>query len=307
MSRAVETVLLAAAVMGSAGVWAQSPPAASLIEALRANGALVTALGDRGGLRGYWVAPRRGEAYALYVTVDGHAVAGLLYRPDGTLVTGAQLEALSAASTEAAPKAQRTHGRALAPVYEGTLEVRDPNELDRAVDLQAAYGTGEAFEAQSLPASLGPQASAADAGLFDRALAAPGFTLGERGPAAVVFADPRCPFSRSLVARLGEQALAGRLRLRVAPVGLLGADSAERAIEIVSSEAPALAWFGAGERGRSSASGAARIEANNALFDAWGEGSVPLTVWRTAEGRVRRWVGDLAAGELDVWVEGLRR
>ena len=261
----------------------------------------------------------------MYVTVDGHAVAGLLYRPDGTLVTGAQLEALSAGSpkpetadtaaagtgvitaSEPASGTSLAHEGGLAPVYEETLEVRDPDELDRAVDLRAAYGTGEAFEAESLRASLGPQASAADAGLFERALAAPGFTLGERGPAAVVFADPRCPFSRSLVARLGEQALAGRLRLRVAPVGVLGADSAERAIEIASSASPALAWFGAGGTGRSSASGAARIEANNALFDAWGEASVPLTVWRTAEGRVRRWVGDLGPGELDGWVEGLRR
>ena len=146
-----------------------------------------------------------------------------------------------------------------------------------------------------------------DEGLFTRAAAAPGFGLGEAGPAVVVFADPLCPFSRSAVAQLAAQALAGRLRLRVAPVGLLGAASAERAIVIASSESGALAWFEAGEPGRASAEGAARIEANNALFAAWGESSVPLMVWRARDGRVRRHRGDIEPGALEAWVAGLER
>ena len=65
-----------------------------LVTALRERGAVVRALGERGGLEGYFVELAAGDAYSLYVTADGHAVTGLLYAPDGTLVTGRQLEAV---------------------------------------------------------------------------------------------------------------------------------------------------------------------------------------------------------------------
>ena len=63
------------------------------IEALRANGARVLPLGSRGGLDGYFVIPAGTGGYSVYVTGDGHAVAGLLYGPDGTEITGGQLAA----------------------------------------------------------------------------------------------------------------------------------------------------------------------------------------------------------------------
>ena len=51
-------------------------------------------LGARGGLTGYLVTPVGGAGYSLYVTDDGHGVAGLLYGPDGVLLTGGQLAAV---------------------------------------------------------------------------------------------------------------------------------------------------------------------------------------------------------------------
>ena len=51
-------------------------------------------LGARGGLAGYLVTPVGGAGYSLYVTGDGHGVAGLLYGPDGVLLTGGQLAAV---------------------------------------------------------------------------------------------------------------------------------------------------------------------------------------------------------------------
>ena len=78
---------------------AAAPPAnaveggADLIEALRANGARILSLGARGGLDGYFVTPAEGAGYSLYLTGDGHAVAGLLYAPNGTEITGNQLAA----------------------------------------------------------------------------------------------------------------------------------------------------------------------------------------------------------------------
>ena len=93
------TSLLSAAVTPVPGAVAHEPPAVhgteepGVIAALRAKGARVLALGERGGLDGHFVELADGDAYGLYVTPDGHAVAGLLYGPDGTLLTGDQIAA----------------------------------------------------------------------------------------------------------------------------------------------------------------------------------------------------------------------
>ncbi|MCY4500116.1 MAG: hypothetical protein OXE57_00930, partial [Alphaproteobacteria bacterium] len=77
------------AVTAAAGASTESGAAeeAGLIAALRAKGARVLALGERGGLDGHFVELADGGAYGLYLTPDGHAVAGLLYGPDGALLT----------------------------------------------------------------------------------------------------------------------------------------------------------------------------------------------------------------------------
>ena len=138
--------------------------------------------------------------------------------------------------------------------------------------------------------------------LFQRAVSAFGFTLGRAGPPVVAFADPGCRWSRSAVARLAQPALAGRLRLHVVPVGVLGAASARDAAAIASAGDPAMAWFD-GTVAAGSAAGARRIERNNALFDAWGPGAVPLIVWQTRDGRVAHSLGDI--DDLDAWLEVL--
>ena len=93
------TGLLSAAVTPVPGAVAHEPPAVhgteepAVIAALRAKGARVLALGERGGLDGHFVELADGDAYGLYLTPDGHAVAGLLYGPDGSLLTGDQIVA----------------------------------------------------------------------------------------------------------------------------------------------------------------------------------------------------------------------
>ena len=171
-----------AAVLGSAEAKIDEPP---MVAALRSNGARVLALGERGGLDGHFVELADGDAYGLYVTPDGHAVAGLLYGPDGALLTGRQIAAAGGSG-------------------------------DRNEDV-----TGEGFAV--LAHGFEDRSAALHAGaLFERSGSAFGFTLGRSGPQAVLFADPGCRWSRSAVARLGHAALDGRLRLRVVPVGVLG-------------------------------------------------------------------------------------
>ena len=201
--------------------------------------------------------PAGGAGYSLYLTASGHAVAGLLYGPDGALITEDQLAAAGADARSEASAAMS--GRA-AP--DGSAHA-------------GIEGGGPQF----------PPVHSSRADLFERSAAAFGFTLGDRGPPVVLFGDVLCPWSRSAVARLGREALAGRLQLRVVPVAILGAAAARRAAGIAASPDPAQAWFEDAER-PAGARGAEEIAWNNALFDAWGERSVPLIVWRGPDGAV---------------------
>lgn len=247
--RLVAVPALACALAAAAPAGAAEP---DLIGALRENGAEVVSLGSRGRLHGYFVTPAKGAGYGLYLTEDGHAVAGLLYGPDGTEITGAQLAA----------------------AHDGGVPDAD------------AGATVTAHAADEVPgAPTSPDA------LFERSAAAFGFTLGERGPLAVLLGDPACPWSRSAAARLGREALAGRLRLRIVPVAVLGADAARRAAAIAASADPGRAWF-AGPDGRADRTGAERIARNNALLDAWGASAVPLITWRARDGARHR-IGDV--------------
>ena len=266
--RTVVTVL-AAVVMAVPGFAQDGQPAGggvvvassqsdrpAVLEALRARGARTTALGVRGGLTGWYVDLGSGDAYSLYLTADGHAVAGLLYGPDGSLLTGAQL---AAAKVELRPSA--SVGGGASQGADGRLHTGG----DRRVS---------------------------ERDLFDRSGEAFGFTVGEAGPVVVVFGDPGCPYSRAAAARLARVALGGGVRLRVVPVGVLGEASARAAAVIASSRDPAIAWFGGHER-TVSAAGGRLIAANNKIYDEWGESSVPLIAWLSPAGRVVSRVGDI--------------
>ncbi|MDE0410408.1 MAG: hypothetical protein OXN81_21395 [Alphaproteobacteria bacterium] len=233
-----------------------------LVSALRAEGAEIVTLGSRGGLDGYLVMPAEGAGYSLYVTENGHAVAGLLYGPDGMEITGAQL----AAARPAAASAQRGH--AASP--------------QTAAPATAAHAESEGAGRPSSSPSL--------ARLFQRTAAAFGFTLGRRGPVVVLLGDATCSFSRSAAARLGRAALDGRLQLRVVPVAVLGGAAARRAAAIAADPDPARAWFEGG--GTANRTGAGRIARNNALLDEWGATAVPLIAWSGRGGTVGHRIGD---------------
>ncbi len=263
---------------------AAAPPAnaieggSDLIEALRANGARIVSLGARGGLDGYLVTPAEGAGYSLYLTGDGHAVAGLLYGPDGTEVTGAQLAA-------AHPERRPAGGVGAAPA-----------ETAGAAAVTAHATSERPGAASSLPSQGVPLSRAA---LFERSASAFGFTLGERGPLVVLFGDAACPWSRSAAARLGRAALAGRLQLRVVPVAILGAEAARRAAGIAAHPDPASAWFGEA-RHPADRLGGERIARNNALLDEWGAAAVPLIAWRGSGGEARHRIGDV--DDVDAWL-----
>ena len=262
-----------AAAEGRTIAYADGEPAT--VSALRANGARVVELGERGGLAGYLVEPASGDPYSLYVTLGGYAVAGLLYGPDGGLITGDQIAA-------ARGTADRTEG----------------------FDRPASRNAGSDAPLHMAHATEGAQAGPGAEALFERSAAAFGFTLGGSGPLVVLFGDPSCRWSRSAAATLGREALAGRFRLHVVPVGLLGAASAREAAAIASAPDPAAAWFDRTAR-EAAPEGGLRIARNNDLFDAWGETAVPLILWRGARGRIERRLGDV--DDVEAWLGRLSR
>ena len=277
------TTIMAAVSVAVVAIPAARAAEPDLVSALRDKGARIVPLGPRGGLAGYLVTPVGGAGYSLYVTGDGHGVAGLLYGPDGVLLTGAQLAAVRGENRPAGVAPSSASGAPNPTTNVAGAGVRNSGASAEAATPDAATGVSRAV-------------------LFERSASAFGFTLGERGPLVVLFGDPSCPWSRSAVARTGREAMAGKLRLHVVPVALLGAASAHRAAGIAASSDPAQAWF-ARDDGPAGQDARDRIARNNALFDTWGERSVPLIAYRTMQGGIAHRVGDIA--DLGAWLREL--
>ena len=275
--------------------------APGVVGKLREHGARVTALGERGGLSGWLVDPGGGDHYTIYVSERGYAVAGKLYGPDGLLVTRSQLEAAERRSAVGTPRAGKvasspgvSYERFLAAAREakGRMIAGDVPRSERKA------GAGERFSVVHRNGAV--EGKPAPAGLFAKSAAAFGFTLGHRGRTVLVFADPGCRWSREAVDALGKQAMAGRFRLRVIPVGVLGGESARAAVRIASSPDPALAWFGR-DAAPEHRAGGMWIEESNVVFDRWGENAVPLTAWPGRSGGYVYAVGSIP--DVDAWVE----
>ena len=116
----------------------------AMVAALRANGARILALGERGGLDGHFVELADGDAYGLYLTPDGHAVAGLLYGPDGTLLTGRQIETARSEGGDAMGTAAVRPVSAIAPV--GEISVAGGSHGEEAPsgdEVQLAHRVGD--------------------------------------------------------------------------------------------------------------------------------------------------------------------
>lgn len=78
--------------------------------------------------------------------------------------------------------------------------------------------------------------------IASRALAAPGFTVGHSGPLIAVFMDPNCIYCHKFWDAAQADILAGKLRLKVIPVGFLKQSSLAKSATILQSADPALAW-----------------------------------------------------------------
>ncbi len=229
-----------------------------LVADLRANGAEVTFLGQRGSLKGWLVSPPGRSAYTLYVDGTGHGVMGLLFAPDGSELTEAQVAA--------APRSGR----------------RDVPETGAATRVAPDRSQVDGREQVSASAAL------------ELALMAEGFDLGTQGPQVAVFADPTCPPSRAAVAALAGRALEGGIRLRVVPVGVRSEQAGSLAASVLSAERRARTWLSLHRDDRipaASRDAEAGVRLNGMLFRRTGSDFVPYALMRRADGSVVSAVG----------------
>ncbi len=73
-------------------------------------------------------------------------------------------------------------------------------------------------------------------------LNAPGFTVGSKGPLIAVFLDPNCIFCHQFWDEAYPLAEAGKIRIKVVPVGFLKPASLPKAVTILMQKDPATAW-----------------------------------------------------------------
>ena len=244
--------LAAAIVLGAAlashGI-AASADVPEIVTLLRESGAVVEAIGTTPGLSGWHVtrpADDNDPGYTLYVTDSGHAVAGVLYGPDGVVLTIDQIRDAE----------MRERERGLAPQMQSP-----PDASSVALDPDAPTPEPIIRAPGDLAGAHAPPPTS-------------GFTLGQAGPVVHVFADPTCSFSRSTVARFAQAALGGKVRLTVIPVALLGADSAYQALAAVDEEG-GHAWFARAAAEPTPATSAA-VRQNNQAHAATGLDVVPV-------------------------------
>ena len=125
-----------------------------------------------------------------------------------------------------------------------------------------------------------------------RAMAASGFTVGHGGPLMAVFMDPNCIYCHKFWDAAQADIRAGKLRLKVIPVGFLKLTSLAKATTILQSVDPALAWArneklfqkSIEEGGEKPAThldpeAMADVRANTALLGSSGEMATPTLVY----------------------------
>ena len=140
----------------------------------------------------------------------------------------------------------------------------------------------EGLMAKPLPAST----------VAARAMAASGFTVGHGGPLMAVFMDPNCIYCHKFWDAAQGDIRAGKLRLKVIPVGFLKPTSLAKATTILQAADPALAWAhnerwfqksieegGEKPATRLDARVIADVRANTALLAMTGEISTPTLVY----------------------------
>jgi len=129
---------------------------------------------------------------------------------------------------------------------------------------------------------------------------APGVNLGTASaPRMWMIADPNCPHCQATWHRLRDAVFAGKLQIRVVPIGAVDPDSERAAAQLLGSPNPLEAWdkyIGGDQNQLAGTPDAAWLQAvhnNHALIDAWHITMTPYMVYRAKDGTVKIVQGEL--------------
>ena len=147
---------------------------------------------------------------------------------------------------------------------------------------------------------LAPKPAAAS-DVARKAVKAAGFEIGAKGPLLIEFADPNCIWCHKLYGALKPLIVDGKVRVRIIPVGVIKPSSVAKAVAVMDSAHPQLAWAlnqskfntsdeeGGIQPADLTKSGpmVASIEANNALMQSSGSTATPTLVYCNSKRQVQ--------------------
>lgn len=233
---------------------------------LAAQGAQVRFLGKAHDLDG-WVAIFKGQEQYFYVLPDGQAfMMGLLFDQTGKLVTVEQVRDLQAQGGDVLDQ--------FATDLQPTTEQPQPQLPDSVAEAVKQY--------QNEPDRL-----------FEQVEGSNWIPLGNpNAPVIYSFVDPQCPHCHEFMADLKKDYIdAGRLQVRIVPVGFQAESLAQAAFLLASPDA-AERWYRhlAGDETALPAKSTINtqgVERNMALMQEWKFDVTPFTVYRSAGGDVK--------------------
>lgn len=254
--------LLAIVVMTSPA-WAD-PQLPAPLETMAKEGAQIRYMGNAAGLDG-WIAMQNGQEQYFYVTPDReYMLLGLLFDKTGKMITLQQVGEL-----------QKQGGPVLdilkaEPSGKGA-SVADGLPKEDAI-LKSLKSSSEQFYADIESANSVPLGSSA-------------------APALYMFIDPQCPYCHEFMKTLRPDILAGKLQVRMIPVGFKDDTRAQAALLLAVPNAQDR-WFrhldgdkealpvtpGINEQG---------VERNMAIMQSWKLNVTPLSVYRARDGKVK--------------------
>lgn len=279
-------------------------------------------LGLRSGLYGWYIV-QNDQVQMVYATQDGKSVLiGGLFTEEGINVTAYQVEQLAKVDKDIerlltggqplpSETAQKEAPRLVAPPLPG-LVMPTPGGSE-----QTASSEGQPVEVppvpdlpnleRKAPESNGTAATKASAGtpaanvalspgerLMQDMLAANAASVGNGdAPLLNMVVDPNCPHCKATWKTVRDAVFAGKVQIRLIPIGNISPDSTRAAAVLLAVTDPLTAWdkWAAGDKTALSENvqpaKVAQVNENRVLVDKWNITATPYLVYRGQNGKVK--------------------
>ncbi|MDR3450768.1 MAG: hypothetical protein P4M15_13665 [Alphaproteobacteria bacterium] len=278
--------LIAILWMQGAAFAAGAPDPASnpVLSNIQKSGAKLYPLGNRNGLDG-WFIVKNGQVQIAYATPDNKGVlVGALFGQDGENLTTLQVSTLMRDNKEVADL--------LAAAQKEQIAINEAGQsaAASATPAIAAKGPGGL---PSEPLSPGVRL------LNDLSTSATVMVAKDtNSPEILMVMDPHCPHCQDTWKALRDAVLAGKLHIRMVPIGAQGSDNERAAAMFLGAADPLTVWdqYVAGNHGLLGGAppdeALAAVRANHAVIDNWHIDATPYLVYRAHDGTVKVVVGE---------------